>query len=322
VTVTKKTLGSALLAHYQGDRTTLCNLLRISAPDGAVLGITSLDADVTYDDGAGAVVYSAAVGMNSYPMDQSAGTEIDNSEALLLFAESGHFSPRAMESGSLDFGWYVVYRVNFRDLTMGHDILDVGTVGIVRNVDGLAGRIELRSLQQLLKQNYGRLYSRTCRAVFGSGGGGTCVEFEQCGFDAESLWQSHSVATVGAEIDRIFTANAAPAVNGPNGALTFAPGLVKWTSGANAGWISEIEAIDGADITLRFPTRYTIAASDEFDTRPDCDKLWSTCGDDYDNRPRFRGEPWIPVGDESSQSVPNFSGTWTPTQTLEPEVEP
>lgn len=317
--ITEKTISDALLAHYAQDGTTLTNLLKITAPDGAVLGLTKLDIDLPYDDGAGEVVYSSTVGMDSYPMQVSSGMDVDNSEALILFADSGYFSARSLEAGVLDYGSYIVYRVNFLDTSLGHEVLDVGTVGVIKNIDGLSGRLELRSLQQALKQNYGRLYSRTCRARFGSGGGGTCVQFGDCGIDAEALWQNFAVLSFEAG-DQVFTADSAPAIMGPGGtSLPYSPGLCMWLTGENAGWTSEIEALNGAEITLRYPTRYPIADGDTFKARPDCDKRWETCRDDYANQLRFRGEPKIPLGDEGSQSVPSFGGAFSASDTLLPE---
>lgn len=316
-----KTLPAALLAHYQQTGTTLCNLLKLTTRDGSVLGITTLNEAVTYNDGTGSTTYSSIIGMDSYAFEKSASVEVDNSEAMMLLADSGPFSATSIDAGALDYAEYVVLRVNWADLSMGHEVVDYGTVGIAKKVDGVSGVIELRSLQQQLKQNYGQLYSITCRARFGSGGGGTCVRVGECGFDAESLWQNHSVSSVGAESDRVFTADSEPAVNGPNGALSFAPGVVQWLTGSNAGAQSEIESIDGATITLRFGTPYAITDTDTFKTRPDCDKTWETCRDDYDNQLRFRGEPKIPIADEASQVTPSYSGARS-SQGVLPEDTP
>lgn len=320
MTTTAKSLSTALLATYGKRTTALTFLLKITASDGTVLGITSAEESIAYNDGAGSVTYNAPIGFDPDAFEASAGLEVDNTEAGFLLADSGAFSDAQIDAGVLDYGSYIVYRVNRNDLTEGHEIVDRGTIGIAKRVNGVAAVIELRSLSQQLKQTYGELYSLTCRAKFGSGGGGTCVSRGQCGFDAESLWQNHSVASVGSETDRIFTANSAPAVNGPNGALSFAPGVVRWLTGDNAGKTSEIESIDGATITLRFGTPYAIQASDTFKTRPDCDKTWETCRDDYDNQNNFRGEPKIPLTDEGSQATPNYSGIWSPSDTLEPET--
>jgi uncharacterized phage protein (TIGR02218 family) len=309
MTTTIKIIQSDLFTHYQRHSTTKCRLLKITGRDGSVVGVTSLDRSIRYDDGEGEVLYRAPIGFGEVALETAANLEVGNSEAKVLLVNAGPFTAQSIEAGILDYGSYVIYQVNWEDLTSGrHEIVHTGTIGIIKNVDGVSGVIELRGLPQTLKQNYIELYSLTCRAKFGSGGGGTCVARGQCGFDAESLWQEHTVASVGEEIDRILTLDSPPSVSGPGGDLPFVPGLLQWLTGDNAGLTSEIEGVDGAEITLRFGTNYTIEAGDTCKLRPDCDKTWETCRDLFENQLNFRGEPFIPVSDERSQSVPNVSG--------------
>lgn len=302
-----KILSPALQAHYNQRHRTKAFLLKITARDQTVLGVTGESQSITYNDGAGEVVYSAMIGFGDVALEQSAGLEVGNTEATMLYAESGPFSQSFINAGNLDYGRYIIYQVNWADLTMGHEIVDAGTIGIAKNVDGVSAVIELRSLQQQLKQNYIQLDSRTCRARFGSGGGGTCISRGQCGFNAEALWSNATVVAVGDESDHAFTLDSPPSATGPNGALTFVPGLVQWLTGSNAGLTSEIESVDGAAVTLILGTPYAIAVSDTLKIRPDCDKTWTTCKDVYSNQLNFRGEPFIPVSDASSQSVPHIA---------------
>ena len=154
----------------------------------------------------------------------------------------------------------------------------------------------------MLKQNIVEVYSLSCRARFGGGSYGDTIFM--CGFDATTLWQNHSVDSIGTEVDREFTADSIPAVNGPNGPLEFVPGLIEWLTGANAGDTSETDIITGADIELRIGTHFDIEVGDTFKIRPDCDKSMEQCRDDYDNFLNFRGEPLIPIGDEGSGQTP------------------
>jgi len=317
MTKTARDIPITLQDHLYEEGTTCCFLLKIIARDGTALGICGLDRDITYDDGAGSLLYSAPIGLDLSAIESSDSTDIDNAEGTLLLADAGPFTEEKITAGYLDGADFVVYRINWADLSQGHYIPPggVGVVGAVSTRDGLVGVIELRGLPQILKQNFIDLYSLTCRARFGSGGGAVgCLSWGECGFDAQSLWQSNDVSGVTVEEDdRVFSATTTPAATGPNGALSFVPGLVRWTTGDNVGWTSEIEIVDGNTIELRFGTPYPIQIGDEFDARPDCDKVWTTCKDDFDNIPNFRGEWTIPVVDESSQSVPNFRGTWSPS---------
>ena len=311
-----RTIPAALQTHLDGDGTTLCFLLKITAQNGSSFGVTSLDQAVTYDDGNGSLTYSTAIGLDQSSLETTADLSVDNAEAMMLIADTGDFTITDIEAGVLDYADFVVYRVNWASLSDGHYIVQTGTTGAVRNMDGLAGLVELRSLSQNLKQTFIELYSIGCRAVFGSTTG-----LFPCNFNAAALWQNLGVLTVGAETDRIFTADGTPAAVGPNGALGFAPGLVEWLTGNNAGLTSEVESVSGDIITLRFPTSFDIVDTDTLKIRPDCAKRWTEdCIGNYDNALNFRGEPLIPLGDESSNTVPGAAARiQLPGVQLDPE---
>jgi uncharacterized phage protein (TIGR02218 family) len=302
--MTIRTYSAEFQAHLDGVGTTLCYLLRIQARNGTVIAITSLDVDVLYDDGDGELTYQAAIGIDTSAMEQSSGLNVDNAQAKMLEADSGDFTDQQINAGVLDFSRFKIYEINYKDHTMGHHKIMSGTTGAITSMDGMSGLVELRGKSQQLKQNFVELYSITCRAKFGSSG----VRFA-CNFDASTLWDSGDVASVDTEEpDRIFTATTAPAATGPNGALSFKPGVLKFLTGGNAGFKAEIEDIQGSEITLRFPTPVDIQATDTYDARPDCLKRKiEDCIGAYDNLLNFRGEPEIVQGDEASEQMPGAS---------------
>ena len=303
MTIHTRQFDSELQLHTKGTGTTLCTLLRITTAPGLTFGITTLDQDVEYDDGDGVVNYWAAVGMDQTAVENSADLNVDNSEATVILTGATPFSPEAIEAGALDYASYIMYRVNWQDLTTGRHIeMSSGTTGAVEVKDGIEGTIELRGLPQMLKQNIIELYSLTCRARFGGGSYGDTLFM--CGFDATTLWQNHTVTGVGTEVDREFTADSAPAVSGPMGPLDFVPGLIEWLTGDNVETTTETDEVIGAEIKLRLGTTFDIQVGDTFKIRPDCDKSWDQCRNDYDNGLNFRGEPLIPVGDEGSAQTP------------------
>lgn len=300
----KRNIPVNLQAHLDGYGTTLAYLLKIVAQDGTVIGVTSHDQDLDYDDGGGLITYQAAIGMEASAMDSTAFLDVDNLEAKMLIVDSSDFTDQAINAGVLDFADFWIYRVNFEDLSQGHFNVLKGTTGAVRSMDGLAGVVELRGLSQRLKQTASvELYSITCRARFGSQDG---EERFPCYFDTTSIWSSDTILSVDTEEpDRIFTATTTPAATGPNGPLPFVPGIVKFTSGANTGLTVEIEDVTGDVVTLRFQTPYDIQAGDGYDIRPDCAKRYAEdCIGLFDNGINFRGEPYVTAGDEASQVTP------------------
>jgi hypothetical protein len=76
----------------------------------------------------------------------------------------------------------------------------------------------------------------------------------------------------------------------------FAPGIVKWLTGANAGRESEIEEYVAAtaQVTLVIPVYLPIKPNDTLQIRRDCDKSKAMCKDEYDNLPNMRAEAELP----------------------------
>jgi len=317
--MTTRAITAAMQAHLDTFSTTLIWILKITARNGSSFGVSQLDIDVFYDDGNGEVRYQSAIGLDQSSIESSANLDVDNSQATMLLVDPGDFTDEAIAAGVLDFADFELLRVNWEDLTY-HYRGPFGTLGAVSSKDGLAGVVELRGKAQSLKQTFVDLYSLTCRARFGSG---YADEKFPCLFDAESLWSADTVLSVSSEPDRVFTATTTPSATGPNGALNFVPGLVRFTSGSNDGASREIENVQGDEITLRFPTAYPIAPTDDYDIRPDCNKLKRTCIDDYDNFENMRAEPELRPADEASSGMPGANYPRYPGfGYLEPEEGP
>lgn len=190
---------AALAAHLKQPATTVCYLLKImpKRPGVPVFGLTTLDADRTYDDGTGALTYRAKRGYTAFDLDTKADLSVDSSEAAGLLAEypADGVTAEGIARGDYDGARFVQYLVNYEDLTMGHVILNAGQVGQIKMIDDLTCKIELRSLTQILKQNsIIELTSITCRAQFGD---------NRCKMPLRPY--PATVATVGPETDRSFT---------------------------------------------------------------------------------------------------------------------
>lgn len=289
--------------------TTLCFLTKIGPlPGGAFVCLTSRGRDVIYDDGSGdgPLTYYARTGSEHSAFVSNNDLTVDNGEVNTLkeiptYPNTG-ITQEMIDAKALDGVDYVVYQVNYKDLTMGHEIQGSGPVGEVHQHRGGLITFELRSWTQYLLQNsVVELDSLTCRVKrFGSQPGD---ELYPCMKDISSYWiHDVPVTSVGAETVREFTASSLAQAQD-----YFAPGLWVWTTGANAGTSQEIEEFDaGGAVTLRFTTRFPIQVGDEGSIRRDCTRKWSgpnSCND-HGNRPWFRGEPFIPVSDVIALSVP------------------
>jgi uncharacterized phage protein (TIGR02218 family) len=313
-----RTIPISLQAHLDTGATTTCGILRIEPvrPGYSVIGLTDLDRNVDYDDGDGEVTYLAPVGFTASAYVATADFAVDNAESKSLFPEFDvpQLTEADINAGVYDYARYKLMLVNYEDLTQGHAILSTGTLGEMKTIDGLAFMGELRSLFQQFRQSIVERDSLTCRATFGSqsadsSDASTAPKIERfpCGVVVDGLWADFEVSQIGVESDLVFSLGG---IVGGN----FAPGLVEWLTGANAGRQYEVSSYDSTTgiVTLSFPTAFPIVEGDTGRIRPDCTKQWSgpsSCFT-YNNRLNFRGEPFIPTGDAGSTSTPGAeSGT-------------
>lgn len=317
-----KNTSGALLAHMQGSAQTMCGLLRIGPmASGNYMGFTSLDRNVTYDaaDGVGEITYYANTGFQSENLSSTSDLGVDNTTADTLtpiFPNTNGITVEDIDRGELDTVTYEVFVVSYEDLSMGHLHWASGVLGEQIITRGGLVRLELRSWSQLMKQkSVVAYYSITCRADFGSqpiGTGGPAREERfPCNYDAESEWTDFVVTGVGTETVREFTIDS-----NSSSALEFiddyyAPGLLEFETGDNAGQSREIESFfDTGETTLLMTTRNPVEVGDTGRIRRSCSKRWvghNSCLT-YDNRQWFRGEPFIPVGDSLALNVPGVAG--------------
>ncbi len=280
----------ALQTHLDSGVTTLCRLLKITLADGRVFGLTTLDRSVDYQD----VTYHGQNGFDPSVIATDTRFDVDNAEGYALYAvEVPGISVAMAQRGELDGASWHLYLVNYRDLTMGHVLLDAGDLGEVRSRHDTIFIPELLSHMQRLRQSIGHVDSLTCRAVFGT----EAASQTGCGVNAEDLWQGHSVTAVSGEEPHLTFVTAV--ING-----LAPPARVRWRAGDNVSarlyQVESIELINGnSQITLLEPLPFPIQVGDTLDIRPDCDKLFTTCRDRYRNQINFKGENLIPVGQAS-----------------------
>jgi uncharacterized phage protein (TIGR02218 family) len=302
-----KSIPIALQAHYDEDACTTCQLTRVETKDGTVYGFTDLDADVIYDDGDGSVTYRAENGFTPSRQQASADIAVDNAELAGIVSDTG-ITMQQIRAGLFDYARVRIYRVNYMDLTHGHEIIATGTAGETRFSDS-GFRVEFRSLTQQLKQPLSPGYSLTCRARHGSmpigTDDGSFEEAHPCG--KALVWHAGTITSLGSNAKRIFIASALAQTGD-----YFSPGVVKITSGPNAGAEMEVDSYDGATktITLALPLAYALTPTTTFDIRQDCSKVH----DDADHGClyhwgadwiyHFQGEPDIPVSDGGANMIP------------------
>ena len=276
-----KSLSPALQAHLDDGTTTLSWCWRISRSDGVALGFTDHDRALSFD------------GTDFEPESGFAASEIRSGSDLAVDAQDASgvlTSDRITETDILDGRWDNAavehWRVNWAD-TSQRVLLRRGAVGQIRR-GRMAFVAEVRSLAHVLGQTVGRTFQAGCDAALGDA---------RCRIDLESAIYRGTGVVTDLLRDRAFMASGLVGFE----AGWFTSGTLTWTSGANAGRVTEVlshgltDAI--ATLTLLEAPVRPIMEGDSFIARAGCDKRIATCSTKFANVANFRGFPNIPGQD-------------------------
>ena len=276
-----KSLSPELQAHLDAGTTTLSWCWRISRADGVTLGFTDHDLMLPFD------------GTDFEPESGFAASEVRSGSDLSVDAQDAEgvlSSDRITETDIIDGRWDAaeveLWRVNWADASQ-RVLLRRGAVGQIRR-GRMAFVAEVRSLAHALGQTVGRTFQAGCDAALGD---------MRCGIDLENAAYKGSGVVTDLLRDRAFLATGLSRF----AAGWFTSGTLTWTSGANAGRITEVlghgltDAI--ASLTLLEAPVRGIANGDAFIARAGCDKRIPTCGAKFANTLNFRGFPNIPGQD-------------------------
>jgi len=290
-----RNIPAAILEHIYQPVTTLCKVLKLTLLDGREFGLTTLDRDIEYFG----TTYKSVNGFDAANISANSGLSVDNTEATALLAEIAPGITFAMASaGELDNARWTMYLINWASPEDEGIILDSGDVGQVKITDGTVYTPELISFAMRLKQTIGQVWSRRCRATFGTDANSQLG----CGVDAEGMWIDCVVTSVDSnDRFRVF-ADSGNIISGMGW-----PARIQWTTGSNASVnrLYQVEAYD--DVTgvvgLFEPTPWRIDTGDQYRIRKDCAKSPDACKA-YENFINYKGEPFIPVGDGKGSQTP------------------
>lgn len=274
-------LPPALAAHLASGATTLCHGWRLTRRDGTVLGFTDHDRDLVVDG----TPLHAASGIQGTESALAQGLAVTGAE-LAGALTSGALNEDDLAAGLYDGAVVDLFLVNWSDPTH-FVLLRRGVMGEVRSADG-AFTAEIRSLADALNETRGRLYSARCDADLGDA---------RCGvpLDDPALQGTGSVSVVDGAL-RLTVSGLSAFADG-----LFARGRLVFTSGANAGFATEVKShqIEAGEVVLRLwqrPPR-PVAPGDEVRVSAGCDKQFATCRDRFSNALNFQGFPHMPGND-------------------------
>lgn len=269
--------------HLSRHATTWCYLMRVACVGkyaGRVFGFTSADHGIRYDDGSGMLDYRADNGFMPQNFARAADFGVDNTDVVGWVTDET-ITDRDILAGMFDSAEVTIYRVNYMNLSAGHEVVEFGSFGETK-ISGRRWRCEFRSLMQRAKQPFGEVYSLTCRARYGD---------ERCKHPYE--WFEGSVVAASGPVQI-----AVEGLSQDDG--YFAPGLIEWLTGDNAGADMDVDDYVDDTVILALPMSMPVRPGDTFRIRRDCPKTFEACKE-RNNILNFRGEHLTPVADAGLQ---------------------
>jgi uncharacterized phage protein (TIGR02218 family) len=272
---------SALQAKLDSGVTTLARCWIVTRRDGAVMGFTDHDTDLTV----ASTLCHAGTGFTASEATARLGLQVDGSEIAGALADDS-LAEADLAAGRYDAASIEVHLVDWSEPSL-HVLLAKGVLGEVRRA-GLGFTAEFRSLAHRLNEESGRLYTASCSADLGDA---------RCTVDLGNA-AHHGNGTVAslAGTSAFRAAGLGAFVDG-----WFTGGKLSFTGGANSGFAVEVKvhrvALDGVLIELWQKTPEPIAVADTFLVTAGCDKRFATCRDRFANTENFRGFPHIPGND-------------------------
>lgn len=255
----------------------------LERPDGQVFRFTDHDSELVVDGD----TYTPAGSFNASARQHKEGLEPQNLE-ILGFIDSAVITDDDLRAGLFRNSKLTEFVVDHRYPFAGKFLTNVYYIRQT-TTDGETWSAQLEGMMIRLRQRVGNVLTRNCRWRLGDA---------NCGIDLATYTTTGSVlAMVTGRLKFTSTLTA-----GSKPAEYYNDGRIVWTSGANTGIHSEIQRYSPTSntITLQVETPFDIAASDDFDIRPGCNKIFDgDCLSKFNNRLKFGGFPDIPTNDKA-----------------------
>ena len=269
---------------HGSDEFLMADLFRITLSNGQILRHTNADMPVVWD---GQTYEAHKLIIKRGATRVAVGLDVD-SNTLEIAAEPDYrleglqWSEAAL-GGALDGARVVIERIFFSDWAT-----PVGAVvifsGRVSDVSGSrsAVKVDVKSDIELLNVSSPRnIYQSGCMRTLYNGG---------CKVNREKF-------TVNGRVTANSTTGTELACNLTQADGWFNQGVIKFTSGRNAGLSRTVKEHKGGRLSFALRLPFPPQSGDVFKIYPGCDKRQETCGKKFDNIVHFRGFPYIPAAD-------------------------
>lgn len=279
-----RVIPAPLLAMLKSTQLTSAILWRITKRDDSQILGTDHDEDVPitlggpYDG-----LYMAASSITGTNLRATADMAVNNMEVSGATPSDGNIrtdiNVAEIEGGLFADAEVEILLCDWQTPSKGVLLVQRGNLGdIGRDSDGNYST-EIRGLAERLRQVVVRTYSERCQV--------RNLGDTECKVDLEALRETGTIVTVTSR--RRFSAT----ISGSHAVKYFSLGVLRFETGANAGFEREIKMDDEGDVagevSLWDSMPFAIAPGDTFSLVPGCDRLINTCGVKYSNVVNFRG---------------------------------
>ena len=189
-----------------------------------------------------------------------------------------------LSSGAFDSARAYLFATAWNAPVEDHEPIVASILGKVQLMDDRY-KVEEMALIDALNQSVGDTYGPGCPKTFGG------QEFAGCKVDLGPLTVSGDITHMTSSVILRDSARA-------EAADYFAAGLIRFTTGANAGLPGKDIKRFEADGTLEIyePFHYPVEIGDEYEMQPGCRKRLQDCRDKWNNVDNFGGFSFVPVG--------------------------
>jgi uncharacterized phage protein (TIGR02218 family) len=276
------TLPAALDAAVRFEVTTLAHLIEITRQDGFVLRATDCDSDLTVDgllyrSDIGFTASALLIGMN---LQQAQGMTLD------IGLQDDGITKNDLRMRRYDAADVNYYECDFTQPTDSKLKIFKGHVGRATYKDTGSAQLEVLPFTDDSVQFADEVYQQTCRHSLGD---------SRCRFPILSFGVNFTVDRA-ASGTSFFVDTFGPTAAGRPDIDYFSRGQLKWLTGDNAEWVSDILSgdIGTKNIKTFFPSPTRPKAGETGIMYPGCNLQHSTCLSKFDNVVNFGGEPYAP----------------------------
>lgn len=250
------------------NRYTQC--VKLTRKDGVILGMTVLDADITFDS----QLYKGSLGYTPTETQGTANLSVNNAD-IKGFLTVGGLERSDIVGGLYDYAELYFFLFDFGNEVKVRD-LESGTIGEITLEDN-AYTAEYRSKAQLMQQTIGRVYGAECDAKLGDA---------RCGVTLASFTVNSAITSVTS--NSVFSDTARVEADD-----LFNYGLITFTSGLNNGISREIKSFSSGQFTTHLAFPFEVLATDTYTAYQGCNKQQAICIAKFNNIDNFRGFPFI-----------------------------